>query len=720
MASSPEKNAAVDGSGKPNLLRFGSFILDLQRHGLYQGDTRLRLTSKPFETLAVLVQHRGEIVGKQKLLDAVWKDAFVTEDSLVKAVREIRRVLEDEKGNPRFIQTVPGEGYRFIAEVTSADPLEKDLPTVTEVQHTKLAPEEVAIAEPVAGHRSVGAGYDRARVRFWMTAAGIGLLIAVSAVFFLRFGVNPRSPRQHPITNFAGSHTEASLSPDSTWLAFTSKDSNGVPQIWLKNMPEGEPHQLTHAEVPSHHASWSPRADEILFSRGVGWKQSIWSISPLGGTPRILIEGGRNPSSSSDGNRLVYEKDNEIWTANADGSDRRRVEGVPPIHLWLVDREPSLSPDGSQVAFFQPEDGPMGDFFIIPSSGGQARRLTFDIHLGGEPVWTPDGRYIVFSSQRRGSKTLWKILASGGTPEPVTTGAGEDTNPEISRDGKSLIFTNSRVYWTLTVQGASVAHKDEIKETVTDMFAPEFSPTGERIVFFATVDDGDIHLFTVRADGSDLRQVTRGKGERNVMPQWSADGKALYFYRVRPDLSFRKISIEGGESAEVAPGWRPRTHYGARVDSMEKKIVYSKLEKNAAAVTVIRDIATRKETPFKRTLDHARWSSVGRSIVGVDPESSTDGVHGDIVVCSVDNETCRTVASRGHAPIWSADDSQIYFTRNDSEIWSVALDGGREEPFSQTSQVDPIGSAFDLSRDGKVVYVQLKQGKQELWMTDFN
>jgi Tol biopolymer transport system component len=362
----------------------------------------------------------------------------------------------------------------------------------------------------------------------------------------------------------------------------------------------------------------------------------------------------------------------------------------------------------------------MGDIFIIPSSGGQARRLTFDNQLGGGQVWTPDGLYIVFSSQRRGSKTLWKILASGGTPEPVTTGAGEDTSPDISRNGKSLIYTNSRVYWVLTVQDGSAPHKQEIKETLTDMFAPEFSPTGERIVFFATVEDGDIHLFTVRADGTDLRQVTRGKGERNVMPQWSADGRTLYFYRIRPDLSFRKISAEGGQSEEIVPGWKPRTHYGARVDSTEKKIVYSKLEKNAAAVTLIRDIATRQETPFKRRLDHARWSSDGRSIVGVDPESLTDGAHGDIVVCSVDSGTCRTVTSRGHVPVWSADNSQIYFARNGSEIWSVALDGGHEKQFSQTSQVDPIGSAFDLSRDGKVVYVQFKQGKQELWMTDFN
>src|SRR5262245_22152102 len=215
MADENKKTAVfpkrVEDIGGPSLLQFGAFTLDLQRHGLYLAGKRVHLTSKPFETLVVLVEYRGKTVEKQQLLDAVWKDAFVTEDSLVKAVREIRRVLEDEKGNPRFIQTVPGEGYRFIAEVKSVVAPEKHLEPVTEDPNPKLVPEAIAIPEPIVGHHSVGAVYDRARVRFWMTAAGIGLLTALVAVLLLRFGVNPGSPRQRPITNFAGSHTEGSL-----------------------------------------------------------------------------------------------------------------------------------------------------------------------------------------------------------------------------------------------------------------------------------------------------------------------------------------------------------------------------------------------------------------------------------------------------------------------------------------------------------------------------
>src|SRR5262245_66283439 len=85
---------------------FGAFVLDLQRHGLYLDGHRLHLTTKPFETLVVLVRNQGTTVEKQKLLDAVWKNTAVTEDTLVKAIREIRRVIGDDKENPKFIQTV--------------------------------------------------------------------------------------------------------------------------------------------------------------------------------------------------------------------------------------------------------------------------------------------------------------------------------------------------------------------------------------------------------------------------------------------------------------------------------------------------------------------------------------------------------------------------------------------------------------------------------------
>ena len=151
----------VEGRDKPACLQFGDVTLDLQRHGLYRDGNRIHLTPKPLATLAFLVEHRGQTVEKQKLLDAVWKDAFVTEDTLVKAIREIRRVLEDDKGNPLFIQTVPGEGYRFIAKVTETRPGIED-PSVSKRPIEVGAALSERVADVAASASEAARGADRA------------------------------------------------------------------------------------------------------------------------------------------------------------------------------------------------------------------------------------------------------------------------------------------------------------------------------------------------------------------------------------------------------------------------------------------------------------------------------------------------------------------------------------------------------------------------------
>ena len=691
------------------LLRFGNFTLDLERHGLYDGDRRVRLTSKPFETLVVLVEHRGQTIQKQQLLDAVWKDAFVTEDSLVKAVREIRRALDDEKTNPRFIQTVSGEGYRFIAQVTIVEPLPENL---LPLEH----PEQGTTDAPVPA--GLPRTNQKANRRFWLLAAGVVIFAALVGGILLWPPRAPESLRQTPIASFSSPYTSISASADGNSIAFVA-ELDGVPQVWIKNLSGGEPYPITSGKIPASHARWSPKNNEIVFNRGEQ-AQSIWSVPPSPGHgPTLLIEGGRNPNWSLDGDRLVFEKRDEIWTADADGTNQRKVEGVPDVDLLIVDREPALAPDGSQIVFFQPEDGPMGDIWVIPSKGGAARQLTFDNHFGGSPVWSPDGDYIVFQSQRGGSKTLWKIPSSGGTPEPIFEGPGEQTNPEITRDASRLIYASTQKQWILTLKEDTSAMARELRKSATDMFFPTFSPQRDRIAFFATVAGGDIELFTVRADGSQLTQVTRGKGERNVFPTWSTDGTSLYFYQIRPTLSFRRIAATGGASIEIASGWRWRTHNAANVDSRGQFIVYSKILKGKTVATLIRDIQTGSEKALAHVLDNPQWSNDGNAILGVDVKSGVDGSPDAIVICTL-QESCRKIAN-GSNPIWSRDNSNVYFERwktsTDKEIWvSSRVEG--EKRITEL-RLDPLSSFHDVSSTGQLTYVQIKHGEQELWMTNF-
>jgi eukaryotic-like serine/threonine-protein kinase len=187
------------------------------------------------------------------------------------------------------------------------------------------------------------------------------------------------------LSTFPGAHRSATLSPDGGQLAFLDVEQE-VPQVWVKNLREGDPIQVTSGSVPALRPRWVPAGDRIVFARrGAG----IWEVSSLGGPERRLIDEGANPHLSADGRLMVFERGVEIWIAAADGSGERRVDGVPQ-RAYTVDLSPAISPDGSLIAFFVSEIGPNGDFWVISSAGGEARRLTHDVTEGGTPDFSPN------------------------------------------------------------------------------------------------------------------------------------------------------------------------------------------------------------------------------------------------------------------------------------------------------------------------------------------
>jgi DNA-binding winged helix-turn-helix (wHTH) protein/tetratricopeptide (TPR) repeat protein len=105
-------------TAQPGAYEFGPFRLDPARHALFRGDARVPLTAKSFDTLVALVEQAGTAVDKESLLARVWSGVAVEDNSLAKAISELRKVLGDESHAPRFIATIPGHGYRFVASVT--------------------------------------------------------------------------------------------------------------------------------------------------------------------------------------------------------------------------------------------------------------------------------------------------------------------------------------------------------------------------------------------------------------------------------------------------------------------------------------------------------------------------------------------------------------------------------------------------------------------------
>jgi DNA-binding winged helix-turn-helix (wHTH) protein len=111
------------GTPSPSVLRFGSFELDLRAGELHKQGLRVKLQEQPFRVLTVLLRHPGEVVNREELRSQIWPaDTFVDFDNgLNTAINKLREALGDSSDSPRFIETLPRRGYRFIAPVTGRD-----------------------------------------------------------------------------------------------------------------------------------------------------------------------------------------------------------------------------------------------------------------------------------------------------------------------------------------------------------------------------------------------------------------------------------------------------------------------------------------------------------------------------------------------------------------------------------------------------------------------
>src|SRR5271157_3326876 len=101
-----------------HLYKFGPFLLDPSERRLLRDDKPVPLTPKAFDTLVVLVQHRGKLLEKEELMKELWPDTFVEESNLAFNVSTLRKALGEEQSEQRYIETVPKKGYRFAAQVT--------------------------------------------------------------------------------------------------------------------------------------------------------------------------------------------------------------------------------------------------------------------------------------------------------------------------------------------------------------------------------------------------------------------------------------------------------------------------------------------------------------------------------------------------------------------------------------------------------------------------
>jgi serine/threonine protein kinase len=396
----------------------------------------------------------------------------------------------------------------------------------------------------------------------WTAAFLIGALL--TGATFLTLAIrSPHSASMHfrAVTSFSGVQSYPTLSPDGRSVAFVS-DGDGHYNIYVGLISGANPVKLTDDANLKTRPSWSPDGTEIAYARlndsGI-W--DIWKVPALGGVPQRFILNGADPTWSRDGRSIAYRDSGTgaIWISDSYGQNRRELGSTRKIAVG--NSGPRFSPDGREIAYAGSVGGPYGELEVVSLDSGQVRQLTHDEALVLSPAWSADGGFIYFGSSRGGTLNIWKIAKTGGQPEQITAGQGDDAQLDVSPDGKRIVFSTFRTHMNIAQLDLDAAGQQSLKLLIADparnQYNPAYSPNGKHLAYFSNlkgVEKEGIWL----ADSDGANPVPLVRDERiNLDPRWAPEGDSLvYASSSSPDslpsnAEFRRISISGGAPQTV-------------------------------------------------------------------------------------------------------------------------------------------------------------------------
>jgi DNA-binding winged helix-turn-helix (wHTH) protein len=272
--------ATGGAQSRQTVIRFAEFELDLSRETLSLRGIPLKLQHQPLQVLALLIQRAPEIVTRDEIRRHVWGENvhIDVERSINFCIRQIRGVLLDNPADARFIQTLPREGYRFIAAFDGI--------VESKIEHERSADNrfapakdevEDAVARPVSHHLLIA-------------SIAIGTLAFMALAFWLMKREAVVSVAGiSPVTSYPGDELEPSISPDGRQVAFSWDGEDGHRHIYVTLPGEQRPLRLTRDAGEDTYPAWSPDGKQIAFiRRQAGSEGDIMLMSSIGGPERAV------------------------------------------------------------------------------------------------------------------------------------------------------------------------------------------------------------------------------------------------------------------------------------------------------------------------------------------------------------------------------------------------------------------------------------------------
>ncbi len=399
----------------------------------------------------------------------------------------------------------------------------------------------------------------------------------------------------------------------------------------------------------------------------------------------LFAAGQAAPSVSGPEGRIVFYSERngnaEIYVMNPDGSGQTRLTFNTSNEFC-----PDWSPDGTKIAFESDRDDarPVACFpncisklYVMDADGRNERRMMNLEGSEGHPDWSPDGRSIVFNSDRNGDgkNEIYVVPAEGGEPRLVIGDGFDNTAPDWSPDGREIAFGSDRDggldIFRVSADGTGLR---KVVDSGQNDYFPDWSPDGKEILFFAARWPSIRQdVCVVNADGSNLRRLTNTPRTADESAQWSPDGSRIAFHTDR-DGNFEIYVMDADGSNPVRLTRNPAGDYWP--DWWAPKAVVGSV---AAADHPIAFVSTRSGPP----------QIYAMNADGTDPVRLTND------------------RRENYFPAWSPDGTRIaYYTYLTSRSWAImVMNRDGTNPVQVTQGLGCAACAFGpyWSPDGKVI-----------------
>ena len=533
------------------------------------------------------------------------------------------------------------------------------------------------------------------------------------------------------LTEQSGQELYPDISPDGNYIIYT-KSIDGFMHILLQRVGGGNAIDLTKdSKVNNYQSVFSPNGELIAF-RSERDGGGIFLMGSTGESVRRLTNFGYNPAWSPDGKKVLYATESvehpysrgtvsQLWTTDIINGETKKIYNGDAV-------QPNWSPNGKWIVYW---GLPMGTgkrvIWIIKATGSTPIMITKDNYINWSPVWSSDGKYIYFSSNRGGSMNLWKVKIDEGTGkilsdlEPLITPSLFCETARMSKDGEKIVYVSGE-----TRENIYKVNFNPKSEKVTGLPVPvtegskqfvylDISPDNKWIAVSSAGQQEDIYI--MHSDGSGITKLTNDIfKDRN--PQWSPDGKNLVFYSDRSGkYEIWQINVDGSNLRQltsttgtiVVPRWFPGGHLITCSFDNEYNILFTP---DSFAVKELKYLPDVNEKGIKFEVHSV--SPDGKFIAG-NRMDKISGDHIGIIIYSMENQNYKMISNKGEGPMWFQDSKRILFA-DDKNFYVLDIRTGNQHIVYNSPYILNGWASYAFSPDNKSIYLVKEEKESDIWM----